>query len=143
MTAKKTYKVSPFFMSKSIAKAEWETQEEHNETIMKLANSLFLATRPGNIITIKKANQRYGEDAVLIEYTVTRFMKSGDEWEYYTDTRNQVAESWSNRGYDTPKSGKYKVIKSEDEEWVRTGGDEGAYYCDGMTLTLEEVTEDF
>ena len=141
MTAKKTYKVSPFFMSKSIAKSEWETQEEHNEDIMKLANSLFLATRPGNIITIKKANQRYGEDAVLIEYTVTRLMKSGNEWEYYPSTHNQVAESWSNRGYETLKPGHYKVIKSEDEEWVRTGGDEGAYYCDGMTLILEEVAE--
>lgn len=141
MTAKKTYKVSPLFMSKSVAKSEWETQEEHNEDIMKLANSFFLATRPGSIITVKKANQRYGEDAVLIEYTVTRLMKSGDEWECYPSTRNQVAESWSNRGYETPKPGHYKVIKSEDEEWVRTGGNEGAYYCDGMTLTLEEVAE--
>lgn len=141
MTAKKTYKVSLFFMSKSIAKSEWETQEEHNEVIMKLANSLFLATRPGSIIAIGKANQCYGEDAVLIKYTVTRLMKSGDEWEYDLSTRNQVAQSWSNRGYDTPKPGYYKVIKSEDEEWVRTGGDEGEYYCDGMTLTLEEVAE--
>lgn len=141
MTAKKTYKVSPFFMSKSIAKSEWETQEEHNEGIMKLANSFFLATRPGNIITIKKANQRYGEDAVLIEYPVIRFADKGYEWDYIISTRNQVAQSWFNRGYDTPKPGHYKVIKSEDEEWVRTGGDEGAYYCDGMTLILEEVAE--
>ena len=143
MTAKKTYKVSPFFMSKSIAKSEWETLEEHNEDIMKLANSFFLATRPGNIITIKKANQRYGEDAVLIEYPVTTLEKMVNEWEYYNSNRAHLAQSWSDRGYETPKPGHYKVIKSEDEEWVRTGGDEGAYYCDGMTLILEEVTEEF
>ena len=138
MTAKKTYKVSPFFMSKSIAKSEWETPEEHNETIMKLANSLFLATRPGSIVSIKKVNRHNGKDAVLIEYPLTTLEKMGDEWEYYTGTRHQAMQSWSNRGYETPKTGKYKVIKSEDEEWVRAGGDEGAYYCDGMTLTLEE-----
>ena len=54
MTTKKTYKISPFFMSKRFAKAEWETQEEYNESIMKLANSLFLATRPGSIVTIER-----------------------------------------------------------------------------------------
>jgi hypothetical protein len=143
MTTKKTYKVSPFFMSKSIAKSEWETLEEHNETIMKLANSLFLATRPGSIVSIKKVNRHNGKDAVLIEYPLTTLEKMGDEWEYYTGTRHQAMQSWSNRGYETPKTGKYKVIKSEDEEWVRAGGDEGAYYCDGMTLTLEEVAEEF
>jgi hypothetical protein len=140
MTAKKTYKVSPFFMSKSIAKGV-RTQEEYNELIMKLANSFFLATRPGSIITIGKANQRYGEDAALIKYPVTTLEKMGDYWVYDIDTHNHIAQSWSNRGYETPKPGHYKVIKSEDEEWVRTGGDEGAYYCDGMTLTLEEVDE--
>ena len=143
MTAKKTYKISPFFMSKRFAKAEWETQEEYNESIMKLANSLFLATRPGSIVTIEKANQHYGEDIVLIKYPVTSLEKMGDYWDYYVSIRNQVAQSWSDRGYETPMNGKYKVIKSEDEEWVRTGGDEGEYYCDGMTLTLEKVTEEF